>query len=340
MNNKFSKIIRTVVFLLLVAIILSLFTMIYKRKSYVPPFNYMAKFNEFYNLPENSLDYIVFGASHAYCTINPLETKEAGGGYGFVLATQEQPSAATYYYIKEALKTQSPKYIVYECYMSTLSITPSDSALCCTFDSLRPSLNKVELIKELTSKDTFLDYLLNLPIYHSRWKELEADDIKLAFSEPEDTYKGYVPATGKITTKNAIPDYSKYDSYIAPEKLEDLDRILKLCKDNNAELVLLISASDIFDHIISGFKAEMEWAEKNGVKVIDILSNMDNIGIDPLCDYYDASHFDVSGSKKASIYFAEKLCEFGFTPTVKNEIEEKYENDYALYAKEFENELK
>lgn len=49
-----------------------------------------------------------FGPSHAYAAFSPLAIWEETGIRSYVFATQQQPLWATYTYIKEALKKQSP----------------------------------------------------------------------------------------------------------------------------------------------------------------------------------------------------------------------------------------
>jgi len=101
-KDTVNQVFRTLVFLLCAAILFSGVSLIYERKTYSGAWNYMAKLQEFYELEENTLDYICLGSSHMYCTVNPLEIWRETSIPGFVLATQQQPLRASYYYLKEA----------------------------------------------------------------------------------------------------------------------------------------------------------------------------------------------------------------------------------------------
>jgi|GEM_PF-1647455 len=64
--------------------------------------------------PEDSIDVLFFGSSYAYCDWNPGAMYAGSGLTGYVLGGSEQTPAITYWYLKEALKTQSPSVVVME----------------------------------------------------------------------------------------------------------------------------------------------------------------------------------------------------------------------------------
>ena len=71
MKNTVKKIIKAAAFILLVVLCFSLLTPVFQKKSTEGAWNYTTKVNGFRNLEENSLDMIVFGSSHAYCSFVP-----------------------------------------------------------------------------------------------------------------------------------------------------------------------------------------------------------------------------------------------------------------------------
>jgi hypothetical protein len=74
------------------------------------------KFDAFYELPENSVDVLVLGSSHAYQGINTSVLWNEYGYSAFNLCGAAQPIWNTYYYLEEALKTQTPKVIILDIY--------------------------------------------------------------------------------------------------------------------------------------------------------------------------------------------------------------------------------
>lgn len=334
-----SKFLRAIVFLLCVAILLTLLTAFCKRKTYWGPWNYMSKVNEFYALEDNTLDYICVGSSHMYCSLNPLEVWDSTGAAGFVLATQQQPLMASYYYIKEAFKTQSPKIVVVEGWMGVAEEEHDSAVLYDAIDPLKPSVNKVQMIRDLVPREERKAYYFNLIKYHSRWQEMTLSEIhafvKSFFVTPTDIYKGYVALDGDYEGTNIVPDYDAVEaSQLSQYNLGILNDMKALIEANGAEMVLLFGpyGTDSETHIAI-MKAEQLWAQQNGVAVLDYAQMLEELPIDPAQDYYDGGHLDASGAAKVSRHFAAWLEERGIanTPGVDTE---KWQRDYHTYLTE------
>ena len=66
----------------------------------------------FYAEPENSLDVICIGSSHVFLDISPMAMWKAEGITAYDLTSSIQRMWVSYYYLKEALKYQTPKVVV------------------------------------------------------------------------------------------------------------------------------------------------------------------------------------------------------------------------------------
>ena len=335
-KEKISKIIRATAFLLCAVTVFCVASSIYERKTYSGAWNYMGKLNEFYNMEENSVDYIGLGSSHMYCTLNPLEVWDESGIPGFVLATQQQPLTATYYYLKEAFKTQSPKYVILEGYMAIGGEQAEEGVIYDAVDPLKPSLNKIQLINALVDEDDRPNYIFNVLKYHSRWKDVTLKEAELAFDHKDDIYKGFVPLNGSFAAVNKIPDYSKATAGdIGEHNKKALADILAVTKENGAELVIMIAPYDAENEkILSAMKSVRDWAEENSVEVLDYSLRLDELGIDPAADYYDGSHLDTSGAAKISREIA-KYLENNAIAENENVNKEKWNSDLDIYRKNF-----
>ena len=117
MKEKIRFLSSGLVFLVLLGLILAPLQQVLARKSLAAPWDMTNKVGGFYNEEEDQFQVMFFGPSHAYAAFSPLELWEETGIKSYVFATQQQPLWATYTYIKEALKTQSPSLIVVECHM-------------------------------------------------------------------------------------------------------------------------------------------------------------------------------------------------------------------------------
>lgn len=309
-NNKISNFIRLICFLLIAATLFSLISNALERKTLYGEANYMGKLNEFYDLPENSLEYICVGSSHVYCNVSPLEIWNESGIKGFVMATQQQPLTASYYYIKEAFKTQKPKVVILEGLMA-LRTEHTEGVIYDAIDPLHFSLNKLQMINDLVDSKESDAYYFNILKYHSRWKNVTVEEVVKNYNAENDIFKGYVPLESDYVGQNQIPDYNSATSQVIPnENLETLNNILNVVEENGAKLILLIAPYEV-EYYTGMFKAEYEWAQKNSVEVIDYSLRLDEIGIDPNEDYYDIGHLDLSGATKLSRDLAGILTQKG-----------------------------
>lgn len=333
MKDRFNKVIKIVAFTLCATVLFSFVSKVCERKTYDGPVNYMAKLNEFYSMKEDSLDYICVGSSHMYCTINPLEVWKETGAAGFVLATQQQPLMASYHYIKEAFKTQSPKYIILEGYMVTREDTYDPAVLYDAIDPLKPSFNKFQMINNLVQYDQRPNYYLNILKYHTRWSQMTLAEVKSLFKKQVDTYKGYVPLQGDFVGENVIPDYENTkDIQLSEFNLKVLNDIYELTTEHNAELILMFAPYDANNsELCEKIKAEINWAMQKNVTVLDYAQLLNTIGIDPESDYYDAGHLDISGAAKVSAHFAKFLSNQSVGEN-KNIDTKKWKNDYDTYV--------
>ena len=328
MKKKLSTLIRCLAFLLIATTIFCLASKILERKTYSGPWNYMAKLNEFYDMPKNSLDYICIGSSHMYCTVNPLEVWKDSGISGFVLATQQQPLQASYYYIKEMFKTQSPKVVFVEAFMVNKKI--DDSAVFYdAIDPLNPSINKIQLINSIVPREDRPNYYFNILKYHTRWKDITLSDIWNAFAEPKDFYKGFVALDGDYIGTNFVPDYSSVTEDILSEDTKEILASIKdLIESNGAQMVLLIAPYK--DPFSSTAKAATTWAQDNAVPVLDYSLLIEEIGLDANLDYYDAGHLDVSGAKKVSTHLSLYMQTLGLGQSTKIDTS-AWQQDYNKY---------
>ena len=300
----------------------------------------MAKLNEFYSLEDDTLDYVGVGSSHMYCTLNPLEVWNNSGAAGFVLATQQQPLTASYHYIKETFKTQSPKYVILEGYMICVEETTDSAVLYDAIDPLRPSYNKFQMINNLVPYERRPDYYFNILKYHTRWSSISLDQVNNILGEHIDTYKGFVALQGDFKGENLIPDYeSTQDIQLSQYNLNILNKIYELTQAHNAELILMLGPYNAQSpDLAQKIKAEINWAKEKKVAVLDYSELLNTIEINPECDYYDPGHLDVSGAAKVSAHFAEYLLDKGVTANTSINTE-KWQADYDSYVENFSSEL-
>lgn len=84
----------------------------------------------FYEAKENSIDVICFGSSHIFENVNTGTLWDEYGIASFDLCGSIQPLWNTYYYMKEALKTQQPKVMVVDVFGTLQTEEYTDHSQC------------------------------------------------------------------------------------------------------------------------------------------------------------------------------------------------------------------
>ena len=71
----------------------------------------------FYRMPENSVDVLFLGSSHAASAFNPQIFFNEYGIKSYNLGCEQQSLLTSYYWLREALRFQSPKAVILDTYM-------------------------------------------------------------------------------------------------------------------------------------------------------------------------------------------------------------------------------
>ena len=136
---------------------------------------------DFYRLEEDTVDVLFVGSSHVYYSINTCNLYDAYGIARYLLASPAQPVWISYYFLQEALKTQSPRLVVFD--VCTLYKKQSDvgAASLPSLISMKPSREKWKAIRAVNQEEKLLDAIsafFSFPYYHTRYDELTRQDYE------------------------------------------------------------------------------------------------------------------------------------------------------------------
>jgi len=117
------------------------------------------RWKTFYQLPHDSLDIIYVGNSHNYSAVNPQVIDDILNINSYIIGIPGDTVVVTYYEVKEALKTQSPRAFMVETYvLDLLSDQLTQHGYYYRFLDAAPfSLDKIPLIIELSYPDNLKD---------------------------------------------------------------------------------------------------------------------------------------------------------------------------------------
>lgn len=305
--------VKTVAFLVLLGLILYPVQKVMARKSLDRPWDMTNKVGGFYN-EEDRFEVMYFGPSHAYAAFSPLAIWEETGVKSYVLATQQQPMWATYTYVKEALKTQSPALVVVEFrmafsdqeYFAEKDTIPVSYAY---MDDLALSWDKVKLAGQSAPDwESRFGLLFNFMMYHSRWKEMHRSDFTFRRSQVRDPHKGFVMLAPQETPQPRPPIETVGGTTPLLEKNQYwLEEIIKLCQEKGVELWLIKTPCNLELEEKPMLNTVKATAERYNVPFHDFNEDYYSMGLTQDM-FYDAHHLDALGADRFSRYFAGVLA--------------------------------
>ncbi len=247
----------------------------------------------------DSIDVLFFGSSVTYCDVVPAVYWENSGLTAFVQAGPEQPLPLTLDYLKESLRTQSPKAVFVECtgiaFHKYMGFTKTNigqmpwgiNRLHATFFNAEPEVRK--------------GLLFPLYFYHDRWTTLKSEDVQ---PYTEDMLAGYTFLSGG--TDKGPDDCETVD--IAPEdwerNMDALEDIYALCRRNNIQLVLYRAPTKRL-HDADWGRLTAQFDGRDGVSTLNCSDYTAQIAADPENDFYDSLHYNCVGAEKFSAFLAD-----------------------------------
>lgn len=256
-------------------------------------------------------DVVFIGDCEVYENISPITLWEDYGITSYIRGSAQQLIWQSYYLMEETLKYEKPKVMVFNVLSMKYGEPQNEAYNRMTLDGMRWSDSKVNSIKaSMTDEEEFITYLFPLLRYHSRWSELSGEDFEYLFKTKRSFHQGYLmrvdvrPVTS-YPSPTPLQDYQFSDT-----SYEYLDKMVKLCRDNGVELVLM-KAPSIYPYWYDEWEEQMEdYAEKNGLLYINFLELLDETGIDFDTDTYDNGlHLNLSGAEKLAKYLGAELSE-------------------------------
>ena len=281
---------------------------------------------------EENIDLLFLGTSHAYRGFDCRIFDEALNMESYNFGTSMQTVSASYYLLKEILKTNTPKTVVFELTYSCFNIkdrNPKKNVIISQY--MKPSLNKLEfLMNEYELEDIFYGLY---PAYAFR-ENLKAETLGETLQKkmsPE--YLAYDPAAtvsktewmeykGFVYTDKALSRYGIgrmdpdpfVESNLDPKYLEALYKIIYLCRQKGVEIVFVTMPSPKASLLeLGNYDQVCDYmngiAEKHQIPYYNFnLLREDVLKLENL-DFYDSHHVNGEGARKVSEVFAQILKE-------------------------------
>ena len=297
------NIVKSILFATILIIILESITIMFIPKDSIKKYGFQNTVKyEILEEKQNTIDVIFLGDSLVYSSISPMEIWDQYGYTGFDCAKAAESITDTYEYLKLAIEHEHPKIVMFEA-----NVLYRDS-------NKRPWYYKLK--SELFS-------VFPITRYHDNWKQIGTKKSEII----SNVNKGYVYVTRSTKYKpiHKINNPKKLRP-IPKGNIEEFEKIVKICKDNNIKLVLINNPSNK-SWIYSKHYATKKISEKYNLDYID-LNLIKEVNIDWANETKDdGDHLNHSGAKKVSAYIGKYLHETGLLTDKRND------NNYKSWNK-------
>lgn len=265
--------------------------------------SYGATWGSYLKEPEDTVDVMFFGSSLIYCDIVPPVIYSESKITSYVMGGPEQTTPITYYYIKEALKTQNPKIIFvevtgifYEKYYSSTKLNvefmpKTMNRLAATFEAIQP---------ELWDKLLFSVY---------NYEDNEGPDTDIDSAYAIDDLAGYTFLSKIEPQTEWVYRPINFDQQEYDLNLSYLEQISSYCKKESIRLVYFIAPSfsriqPVYIDMLVSDISELGYGEFSDHNILYDESNIDK----DKC-FFDILHFNCYGAKNYSMFLGQLLKE-------------------------------
>lgn len=305
MSKSWQKAVKVIAFLLVLALCYAMVDQVLKIKT--DDMESMVKLRQ---LPPDTVDVLLVGSSHIGMNIDNQRIFDEYGIASYNLWVGMQPIWNSYYYLKEAFRYQKPKVVMVDVFLCGTTVEYSAPVMAMKNIELLPfGLGKVQAaLDSFESWTDAAEAVWGMPYYHDRYDELTQDDLNLRYGQGDLSL--FTPTTKDgVVTKLNILDYNAItDTLPLTEKNERyLKKTIELCKEQNAQLILLVSPYEATEEECMRLNSVAKLAEENGVVFLNCLKEWDTLGIDPETDFCDIGHLNNAGIAKYSTWMGAYL---------------------------------
>lgn len=266
---------------------------------------------EEYYREEMDHDVVFIGDCEVYENFSPKILWEEYGINSFIRGSAQQLIWQSYYLLEDTIRYEKPDVVIFNVLAMQYNEPQKEAYNRMTIEGMKWSMAKVKSIQaSMTEEEKFLDYVFPILRYHSRISELTSEDVEYMFKDKQVSHNGYYMRVDVKPAEN-IPDPKILGDYrFGSNAYEYLDKMTKLCKENDIELVL-IKAPSLYPHWYDEWEVQMEeYAVENDLRYINYLELIEEIGLDFTTDTYDAGlHLNLSGAEKISRHLGQYLAE-------------------------------
>ena len=270
-----------------------------------PRTEYGSAWDAYLQEPKESMDVLCFGSSLVYCSIIPAALWQESALRSFVLAGPEQTIPMTYYCLREACRTQSPRLVLLDC--TAMFFPRYKNYTKANIGYLPVGANRLAATFRTAPVSEWPGLLFPIFNYHYRWKEITPADLRARLQPQRSDTAGYTVLTSAAADPGpAVWEEFSLENADYARNLEYLTKLRDYCTAHEIELLLYLTptqsklpTSSLETIRTDAAALEIEFADFNGI--------LPALGVDDSTDWYDCLHFNLSGAEKFSRWLGAEL---------------------------------
>ena len=286
------------------------------------------KYHPFFE-EKQDFDVLFMGTSHVLSGICPMELWNDYGIVSYNMGGNGNEMATTYWVLKNALDYTTPKLVVIDCLKlgSDKKIADNKEYVHYSFDAFPITNNKKEAINDLFPEENRQEMLVDFSTYHTRWNDLDEEDINLVYTKE----KGAETKIGVAIPKKPIWLKDK-------EKTEDhtvgatyLRKMIEECEQRDIKVLLTYLPFPPAMYHQKDANLVEDIAKEYDIEYINFLNDKDIINFDTDCFDPD-SHLNYSGARKVTAYLGNHITKkYGIQDRRQDENYVSWNKDYEDY---------
>ncbi|MCR2048067.1 SGNH/GDSL hydrolase family protein [Acetatifactor muris] len=294
---------------------------------------------EYYEEEKNH-DVIFIGDCEVYENFSPKVLWEDYGINSYIRGSAQQLIWQSYYLLEDTLRYEKPKVVIFNVLALKYDEPQKEAYNRMSLEGMRWSVSKVKsILASMTEEEHFLDYVFPILRYHSRWSELDAEDVEYMFHRKPVSHNGYYMRVDVKPAENVPEGRILADYQFGENACRYLDKMTELCRENDIQLVL-VKAPSLYPYWYDEWEEQVEvYAAEHDLLYINFLELAEETGLDFSQDTYDGGlHLNLTGAEKITKYLGKVLAEECALPDRRGEAElsEVWEEKISAYEQEIE----
>ncbi|MCL2254260.1 MAG: SGNH/GDSL hydrolase family protein [Lachnospiraceae bacterium] len=254
-------------------------------------------------------DLIFIGDCEVYENFSPAVLFKDYGINSYIRGSAQQLIWQSYYMLEDTLRYEEPAVVIFNVLSLMYNEPQREAYNRMSIEGMRWSSAKAGAINaSMTERENFLDYVFPLLRYHSRWRELDINDLTHIFRRDKVTHNGFFINIGVKPAIN-VPEGRILGNYNFGDKAwRYLEKITALCQANDIELIL-VKAPSLYPYWYEEWEEQIiAYARENDLKYLNFLNLIEETGLDFMTDTHNAGlHLNLSGAEKITHYLGEFL---------------------------------